>query len=73
MDFIHYFLIAAFFFTYFAPAIIAGRRKHHQENAIIVLNILLGWTVLGWIVALVWAFTAVVAAPTSSNDTPAKG
>ena len=33
------FLIAGACFTYFLPAIVAGRRKHHQENAIIVLNI----------------------------------
>jgi hypothetical protein len=60
MDLIHFFLIAAVAsFSYFLPAIVAGRRKHHQENAIIVLNIFLGWTGLGWIGALVWAFTAV--------------
>ncbi len=43
---------------YFAPAWVANRRKHPQATAITVLNILLGWTVLGWIVSLVWAFGA---------------
>ncbi|MBI5014363.1 MAG: superinfection immunity protein [Deltaproteobacteria bacterium] len=41
------------------PAGIAHQRHHHQLGAIAALNLLLGWTVLGWIGALVWAFTAV--------------
>ena len=40
---------------YFAPAIEAHRRKHRNRGAIRVLNLLLGWTVLGWVIALVWA------------------
>ncbi len=39
--------------------IVAAVRNHHQGGAIIVLNLFLGWTVLGWIMALVWASTAV--------------
>lgn len=45
--------------VYFFPAIIAGVRSHHSAGAIFVLNLLLGWTVLGWVVALVWGFTSV--------------
>lgn len=50
---------------YFMPSIVAITRKHHQQIAICVLNFFLGWTVLGWVVALVWASTAVrpIAAP----------
>ena len=44
---------------YFAPTIVAGLRKHHNAMAIGALNLLLGWTVIGWIAALVWALTAV--------------
>lgn len=44
---------------YLLPSFIAGGRKHHNTSAITVLNLLLGWTVLGWIISLVWAFTAV--------------
>jgi len=43
--------------VYFGPMIIARRRKHQQKTAITVLNIFGGWTFLGWLVALVWAFT----------------
>ena len=46
------------FIAYFLPAFIAALRKHHQQNAIVVLNLLLGWTGVGWIGALVWASTA---------------
>ncbi len=44
--------------VYLFPGIIGQNRHHHQRTAIWVLNILLGWTVLGWIAALVWASTA---------------
>ncbi len=43
---------------YFLPSIIAFKRGHPNAGAILVLNIFLGWTVLGWIGALVWSFTA---------------
>ena len=43
---------------YFLPTIIAILRKKRNAGAVAVLNLLLGWTVIGWIVALVWALTA---------------
>jgi len=43
---------------YFTPALVAFGRDHHQRAAILVLNLFLGWTVLGWIGALVWSATA---------------
>ena len=42
---------------YFCPTGIAFRRGHHNRNAIFVLNLFLGWTLLGWVAALVWANT----------------
>ena len=47
-----------FFFlvSYFLPAIVAGLRRHYNAGAILCLNLFLGWTMLGWVVALVWAF-----------------
>lgn len=44
---------------YLLPAFVAGIRGHHNGGAICALNVLLGWTGLGWIIALVWALTAV--------------
>lgn len=43
---------------YLLPSIVASRRHHHNATAIFILNLFLGWTFLGYIVALVWAFTA---------------
>ncbi len=42
---------------YFAPALIAVIRGHLSSVAILVLNVALGWTLLGWFVALIWSFT----------------
>ena len=48
---------AALLAFYFLPGIIASLRRHRNSTAIWVLNLLLGWTLLGWIIALVWACT----------------
>ena len=44
---------------YLIPVLVAYNRQHPNAWAILILNLLLGWTVLGWIVSLVWASTAV--------------
>ncbi len=43
---------------YFLPWLIAAGRGHHNSGAIFLFNLLLGWTFLGWVLALVWAFTS---------------
>lgn len=52
-------LVALVIVIYFIPAIVAYNRNHHQEGAIFILNLFLGWTLLGWVAALVWAATAI--------------
>lgn len=42
---------------YFLPAFVANDKKHPQAGAISVLNFFLGWTLIGWVVALAWACT----------------
>ena len=42
---------------YFLPAVIAKSRGHKNTSAIFVLDLFLGWTVIGWIAALVWSAT----------------
>ena len=57
---------------YFLPSIIAGTRKNPNTSGIIILNLFLGWTFLGWIGALIWAFSSG-AKPTPTvivNNTP---
>lgn len=38
------------------PAFVAVRRNHPQATAIIILDLVAGWTFIGWVVALVWSF-----------------
>lgn len=40
---------------YFVPLFIAWMRKHDQIVALGALNLLLGWTFVGWALAIVWA------------------
>jgi Superinfection immunity protein len=40
---------------YFLPAIIAFARSKRDAVSILVLNLFLGWTAIGWVIALVWA------------------
>ncbi|WP_084704932.1 superinfection immunity protein [Beijerinckia mobilis] len=42
---------------YFTPAIIALIQNHFNKLAIIIANTLLGWTVPGWVVCIIWSFT----------------
>jgi hypothetical protein len=41
---------------YLLPTYEAWSRKHENLASIALLNLLLGWTLLGWVGALVWAF-----------------
>lgn len=47
---------------YFIPLIVADARGKDNKLAIGMLNLLLGWTMIGWVAALVWA---------CMNDSPA--
>lgn len=42
-------------FLYFIPTLVAYRKEHIQKKAILILNIFLGWTFIGWVVALIWS------------------
>ncbi|MBI4599286.1 superinfection immunity protein [Candidatus Uhrbacteria bacterium] len=49
------FLFVILFILYFMPTVIAFVAKKKDAFAISILNILLGWTFIGWVWALVWA------------------
>jgi hypothetical protein len=59
MVFSTFFFFPGFFgfplLLYFLPSIIALARSKRDLLAIFLLNLFLGWSVIGWIVALVWA------------------
>lgn len=44
-------------FLYFLPTII-GSSRDVRWAGIFVINLFLGWTLLGWVVALAWAVSA---------------
>ena len=48
-------LVVLIFALYFLPTLIAFLRQHKNKLAIFLLNLLLGWTVLGWVGSLVWS------------------
>ena len=49
-------LIPVLVTTYFVPAMLGWGTKY--AHGILLLNVLLGWTVLGWLAALIWAVSA---------------
>jgi hypothetical protein len=57
----HWLVIALLILPYFIPAFVA--RNKRNAKAIFWLNFLLGWTVVGWVAAFIWALT---------NDAPAQ-
>lgn len=61
-----------FMLAYLVPSIIAAFRDCKRDLAILALNLLLGWTVLGWIAALIWAL-ADNSRKSASEATSAKG
>lgn len=49
-------LIAA---IYLFPSLVAWSRGHHNGASLFVVNLLLGWTLLGWVIAMAWSVSAV--------------
>jgi hypothetical protein len=50
-------MIAAGIAVYLAPTIVANKRGHRNTGSIVATNILLGWTFIGWCVALIWSLS----------------
>lgn len=48
-------LIVLLIVLYILPSIVSAARTTRNTAGIIILNLLLGWTLLGWVGALVWA------------------
>lgn len=51
-------LLAVLLIVYFIPSIIAYKRWHNNGTSIFILNLLLGWTFLGWVACLVWSLSS---------------
>jgi RsiW-degrading membrane proteinase PrsW (M82 family) len=42
---------------YFAPTITAYQRKTKNKSQVVIVNVFLGWTILGWIIALTMSYS----------------
>lgn len=51
-------VIIAGFVCYFLPTLIAMMRGHANTAPILVVNLLLGWLLVGWVIALAWSFSS---------------
>lgn len=50
-----YLAYAAAVLLYLFPSFVATGRKNRRAGQIFALNLFLGWTFIGWVVALIWA------------------
>lgn len=56
LSIIHWLIVLVVMLPLYAvPAIIAFARGHRQRVAILLVNVLAGWTMIGWLGALVWS------------------
>ncbi|MCW1650463.1 superinfection immunity protein [Campylobacter jejuni] len=51
------FVTILLFILYMLPAIIGLSRKHSNWLIISLLNLFFGWTIIVWLVCLIWSFT----------------
>jgi len=66
-------IVGVLLIIYFIPSFIAYSRKCPSSNAIFALNLLLGFSGIGWVVSLVWAlrnykYSAPIRVLDSSKD-----
>ncbi len=60
------FVLFAAVFAYLLPIKVARDRKHRNLAALAAANVLLGWTLIGWALCLVWALMKSEEAPPST-------
>ncbi|HTR61690.1 MAG TPA: superinfection immunity protein [Candidatus Binataceae bacterium] len=47
--------LCALLVVYFLPALVALVRRNRDLQSVFLINLWLGWTVIGWITAMGWA------------------
>jgi len=65
------FLLPPLFLIYLLPGIIASFVRHPRREGIWLLDILTGWSGVGWIAALIWALMSPVEGARQSSPTGA--
>lgn len=51
------FTLTLFTLVYFIPALIAGHRQHRNGAPLFIINLVAGWTLIGWFGCLAWSFS----------------
>lgn len=51
------FYLIVFFAILFFPSFVAGMRNHNNFTPILLVNLILSFTIIGYIVALIWSFS----------------
>ena len=51
-------MLMAVIVIYILPTLIAFGREHPHRQEVLVLNLLLGWTLIGWVGVFLWASLA---------------
>jgi uncharacterized membrane protein YqaE (UPF0057 family) len=63
------FLILFGLFCYFIPFVVAlSRGKANGTGGVFVVNLCLGWTLIGWFVAFIWACSGETNAEIAKRD-----
>lgn len=52
---------------YLLPLVIALVRRHRHRGLICAVNLLLGWTIVGWLVSLIWSILPKRRKPVSAE------
>jgi hypothetical protein len=55
---------------YLLPTIVAANRRHPSTGPIATINILTGWTFLGWVIALIWSLADTSDVQTAPSPAP---
>jgi hypothetical protein len=57
LDFTTVVVLLTITFFYLIPTLLAWGRRHRNALAITAVNLIFGWSIIGWGVALVWSLT----------------
>ena len=54
-------------FLYFSPFIVAHLKEHERVASVFFANLIVGWTVIGWIVVWIWMLRTLPKATESAR------
>jgi len=70
-------IVPAAIVIYFIPGMVAYARRHSRPHVVLLFNLLIGWTLIGWVITLVWAVAnpeaGIAPAPMGSQIGPPPG